>query len=154
MDCKPQIQGKKQAAQKWSTLVVEIDKRWKSPKPNFEAYLTRCYEEWQAHTMDLAAMTPELTNAATSGQNPLEEWAMQHKSLALDCDGESGRARVYNLTQHVLPPFIVDMLPKSSYGSDFDGLINDIAALNPRSVQPLPLRAPIHPPPGTLSPYK
>ncbi|CCO37587.1 Retrovirus-related Pol polyprotein from transposon opus Includes: RecName: Full=Protease [Rhizoctonia solani AG-1 IB] len=26
------------------------------------------------------------------------------------------------------------MLPKSSYGSDFDGLINDIAALNPRSV--------------------
>ncbi|KAF8757017.1 hypothetical protein RHS01_03729 [Rhizoctonia solani] len=123
-----------QAAQKWSTLVVEIDKRWKSPKPNFEAYLTRCYKEWRAHTMDLAAMTPKLTNVATSGQNPLEEWAMQHKSLALDCDGKSGRARVYNLTQHVLPPFIVDMLPKSSYGSDFDGLINDIAALNLCSV--------------------
>lgn len=79
-------------------------------------------------------MAPELANAATSGRNVIENWAMRHKSPALDCEDESGRSRVYNLAQHVLPQFIVDMLPKSSYGSDCEELIKDIAALNPRSV--------------------
>ncbi|KAG8708653.1 hypothetical protein FRC09_001117, partial [Ceratobasidium sp. 395] len=100
-------------AKKWSTLEVEVEKRWPTPVLNIAAYKRVTHEAFESHVLDLPAMADALLNDLT----------------ITDAD------RVAHTLKHSIPYTVAQLLPKRhDYGEDFVGLCKDIGELNPRSL--------------------
>ncbi|QRV73679.1 Retrovirus-related Pol polyprotein from transposon [Ceratobasidium sp. AG-Ba] len=120
----------KVTAQKWSTLLPEIEKRWPTPARDPGATRRRHRARWREHKFDIQPMLAALGNESSSTK-PHQAWAQHHKALgaALTMTDED---RVLQ-TLDVLPVYLLELLPKrDAYTDEWDELIKDIGGISSR----------------------
>ncbi|KAF8749003.1 hypothetical protein RHS01_10377 [Rhizoctonia solani] len=118
----------KEAAKKWSTLELEVEKRWNTPAIDLKAFKKRTRNEWEARTFDIEPMLEGLRNPAR-GTKPHLEWSTYHKALGLRV--KTGNAERVANTLRILPTYVINLLPETDqYDEDFDQLMSDLGDLS------------------------
>ncbi|QRW13144.1 Retrovirus-related Pol polyprotein from transposon [Ceratobasidium sp. AG-Ba] len=97
----------KAKAEKWSTLEVEVERRWPTPQLNIAAYRRAMREAFESHRLDVGAIADALLNDSTMSL-PHQVWAQEHFARA--------------------PP------KQHDYDTDFKALCADIGNINPRAL--------------------
>ncbi|QRV88071.1 Retrovirus-related Pol polyprotein from transposon [Ceratobasidium sp. AG-Ba] len=121
----------KVSAEKWSTLLPEIEKRWPTPPRDRNATKLRHRKRWREHSFNIQGMVTALADSSSSTK-PHQIWAQQHKSLGAAITGMSDGDKVLQ-TLEILPIYVIELLPKQDrYGDDWDTLIKDIGEISSR----------------------
>ncbi|QRV79899.1 Retrovirus-related Pol polyprotein from transposon [Ceratobasidium sp. AG-Ba] len=120
----------KTAAEKWSTLQPEIEKRWPTPARDPAAAKKRHRARWREHKFDIQPMLTALSNDSSSTK-PHQAWAQQHKALGA-ATSMSDEEKVQQ-TLESLPIYLVELLPKrDGYVDEWNELIQDIGNISSR----------------------
>ncbi|QRV99741.1 Retrovirus-related Pol polyprotein from transposon opus [Ceratobasidium sp. AG-Ba] len=121
----------KTAAEKWSTLQPEIEKRWPTPARDLNATKRRHRNRWREHKFDILGMRDALANESSSTK-PHQAWAQQHKALGAALTTMSDEDKVLQ-TIEALPIYLLELLPKrDGYVDEWEELIKDIGNVSSR----------------------
>ncbi|QRW11705.1 Retrovirus-related Pol polyprotein from transposon [Ceratobasidium sp. AG-Ba] len=124
-------QAGKTAAEKWSTLLPEIEKRWPTPARDTKATARRHRARWREHKFDIQPMREALANES-SATKPHQAWAQQHKALGAAVTSMTNEEKVLQ-TLEALPVYLLELLPKrDGYVDEWDELIKDIGDISSR----------------------
>ncbi|QRV90613.1 Retrovirus-related Pol polyprotein from transposon [Ceratobasidium sp. AG-Ba] len=121
----------KAAAEKWSTLEPEIEKRWPTPARDAKATKRRHRARWREHKFEIQSMLSAL-ESDSSTTKPHQAWAQQHKALGAALTTMSDEDKVQQ-TVEGLPVYLIELLPKrDNYVDEWDELIKDIGEVSSR----------------------
>ncbi|QRV80063.1 Retrovirus-related Pol polyprotein from transposon [Ceratobasidium sp. AG-Ba] len=121
------------AMKTWSTLVLEIEKRWPTPVLNKSAYRRATQEAFWNHKLNVAEIADSLINNDTVSL-PHQVWASEHYAKGMACNSTDVDRVSYTL-RHCVDFTVIQLLPKRhDYDDDFKGLCKDIGEINPLSL--------------------
>ncbi|QRW13773.1 Retrovirus-related Pol polyprotein from transposon [Ceratobasidium sp. AG-Ba] len=121
------------AMKTWSTLVLEIEKRWPTPVLNKSAYRRATQEAFWNRKLNVAKIADSLINNDTVSL-PHQVWASEHYAKGMACNSTDVDRVSYTL-RHCVDFTVIQLLPKRhDYDDDFKGLCKDIGEINPLSL--------------------
>ncbi|QRV80751.1 Retrovirus-related Pol polyprotein from transposon [Ceratobasidium sp. AG-Ba] len=117
----------------WSTLVLEIEKRWPTPVLNKSAYIRATQEAFWNHKLNVSDIADSLLNNDTVSM-PHQVWSSEHYAKGMACNSTNVDRVSYTL-RHCVDFTVIQLLPKRhDYDDDFAGLCKDIGEINPFSL--------------------
>ncbi|QRW11147.1 Retrovirus-related Pol polyprotein from transposon opus [Ceratobasidium sp. AG-Ba] len=118
-------------AKKWSTLSLEIEKRWPTPPRDRKATKLRHKSRWREHSFNVQDMLSALADNSASVK-PHQAWAQQHKALGAAIPSMADEDKVQQ-TLEALPVFVIELLPQQDrYTDEWETLIKDIGEISSR----------------------
>ncbi|QRV85114.1 Retrovirus-related Pol polyprotein from transposon [Ceratobasidium sp. AG-Ba] len=109
----------------WSTLVLEIEKRWPTPVLNKSAYIRATQEAFWNHKLNVSDIADSLLNNDTVSM-PHQVWSSEHYAKGMACNSTNVDRVSYTL-RHCVDFTVIQLLPKRhDYDDDFAGLCKDM----------------------------